>query len=129
MCFNEEKIVNEIIHFIRNYFKDNKLKGVVIGISGGKDSAVVATLFTKALGHDNVEGIWMPCNSNDEDYQDAKLLCNKLKINLNEFDLTNIYNLFNDNIDCNIKKTSLVDANINLKPRLRMTTLYYYAGI
>ena len=130
MTFNEEKIVNEIIIFIRNYFKENKLKGVVIGISGGKDSAVVATLFTKALGHDNVEGIWMPCNSNDEDYQDAKLLCNNLKINLNEFDLTNIYNLFNDNIEKqNVNPKYLIDANINLKPRLRMTTLYYYASM
>ena len=46
---NVEKITNEIIEFIRKYYKDNNLKGAVIGISGGKDSAVVAGLFAKAF--------------------------------------------------------------------------------
>ena len=65
---NIEKVTNEIIAFIRNYYQENHLKGAVIGISGGKDSAVVAGLFTKALGSENVVGIWMPCHSKDEDY-------------------------------------------------------------
>ena len=39
----------KIVKFIRKYFKDNKIGGVVIGISGGKDSAVTTALFTKAL--------------------------------------------------------------------------------
>ena len=124
----EEKTVNGIISFIKDYFNKNKLKGVVIGISGGKDSAVVATLFTKALGSNNVEGVWMPCNSSKEDYLDAKLLCNKLNINLNEFELSNIYHEFNHNVK-DISLECLGDANINLKPRLRMTSLYYLASI
>ena len=124
----EEKTVNDIISFIKDYFNKNKLKGVVIGISGGKDSAVVASLFARALGSNNVEGVWMPCNSSMEDYYDAKLLCDKLNINLNEFDLLNIYNAFNHNVK-DISLDCLNDANINLKPRLRMTSLYYLASI
>lgn len=48
--FNAKKTTNEIIKFIRNYYKENNLKKAVIGISGGKDSGVVAGLFAKALG-------------------------------------------------------------------------------
>ena len=65
--FDAKKVTNEIIKFIRNYHKENNLKGAVIGISGGKDSAVVAGLFTKALGRENVVGVWMPCHSKEED--------------------------------------------------------------
>ena len=127
----EKEIVDRIINFIRNYYKKNHLKGVVIGISGGKDSAVVATLFTKALGCNNVEGIWMPCHSSNNDYQDTKDLCKFLNINLNEFDLTNLYDEYVKNIkkNNNVQDNDLVDANINIKPRLRMSTLYYYASM
>ena len=69
-----EKVTNEIIEFIRDYYKKNNLKGAIIGISGGKDSAVVAGLFAKALGSENVIGIWMPCHSKDEDYLNALLV-------------------------------------------------------
>ena len=54
--FNVKKVTNEIIEFIKEYYKNNNLKGAVIGISGGKDSGVVAGLFTKALGSENVVG-------------------------------------------------------------------------
>ena len=47
--FNTKETVNGIVKFIRDYYKNNNLKGAVIGISGGKDSAVVAGLFVKAL--------------------------------------------------------------------------------
>lgn len=131
MEFKEKKIVENIIIFIREYYQKNHLKGVVIGISGGKDSAVVATLFTKALGSNNVEGIWMPCHSSKNDYQDAKDLCKFLNINLNEFDLTNLYDEYvkNIRINNNVQDNDLIDANINIKPRLRMSTLYYYASM
>ncbi len=48
--FNAQKEKDNIVEFIRDYFRDNHLGGVVIGISGGKDSAVVSGLFTEALG-------------------------------------------------------------------------------
>ena len=131
MEFNVEKTTNEIISFIKEYYQKNNLKGVVIGISGGKDSAVVASLFTKALGSENVLGLWLPCHSKEEDKKDALLLANYLGITLKEVDLTEIYDNFVNNIKSNnqIIDSDLIDANINIKPRLRMTTLYYYAAM
>ena len=70
--FNALEQTEEIINFIRNYYSVYNLGGVVIGISGGKDSAVVAALFTKALGAENVLGVTMPCHSKDSDKEDAK---------------------------------------------------------
>ena len=131
MNFNVEKVTNEIIEFIRDYYKKNKLKGAVIGISGGKDSGVVATLFTKALGSENVIGIWMPCHSKEEDKKNAYLLAKKLGIELKEHDLTATYDNYVKQIknDNNVSNDNLNDANINIKPRLRMATLYYYAAM
>ena len=129
--FNEEKVTNEIVSFIRKYYKDNNLKGAVIGISGGKDSAVVAGLFVRALGRKNVIGIWMPCHSKEEDYENAKLVANHFGFELKEFDLTKIYDSYVEQIKKNnlVNDNNLVDANINIKPRLRMSTLYYYAAM
>mgnify|MGYP003302665508 CR=1 FL=1 len=58
----------------QDYYKKNNLGGVILGISGGKDSGVVAGLFTKALGKENVIGVTMPCHSKDEDKIYAKLI-------------------------------------------------------
>ncbi len=65
--FDAQKETNNIIEFIRSYYKENNLGGAVLGISGGKDSGVVAALFTKALGKENVVGITMPCHSIPDD--------------------------------------------------------------
>ena len=126
-----EKVTNEMVNFIREYYKKNNLKGAVIGISGGKDSAVVAGLFTKALGSENVIGIWMPCHSKDEDYRNALLVSKTFGFELKEFDLTNIYDLYVNQIKevNDVSDEELVVSNINIKPRLRMSTLYYYAAM
>ena len=94
MNFNVEEQTNKIINFIRDYYQTNNLGGAVIGISGGKDSAVVSALFTKALGKENVVGLTLPCHSNSLDREDAKK-----------------------------------NSDINLKPRLRMASLYYMAAL
>ena len=129
--FNVEKVTNEIIEFIRDYYKKNNLKGAVIGISGGKDSGVVAGLFTKAIGPENVTGIWMPCHSKEEDKNNAYLVANHFGFELKECDLTNTYDNYIKGIKQNNEVTDIdmVDANINIKPRLRTATLYYYAAI
>ena len=132
MEFNVEKVTNEIIDFIRNYYKENNLGKAVIGISGGKDSAVVAGLFTKALGKENVTGIWMPCHSKEEDKENAYLLAKHFHFRLIEFDLTNTYDNYVEQIkngEVEVSDEDLIDANINLKPRLRTATLYYHAAM
>ena len=129
--FDVEKVTNEIIEFIRNYYKENNLTGAVIGISGGKDSGVVAGLFSRALGSKNVVGIWMPCHSNDVDYENAKKVSKKFGFKLLEHNLTNTYENYVKQIkEINkINDEDLIDSNINIKPRLRMMTLYYYAAM
>ena len=129
--FNVEKTVNEIIEFIRDYYKKNNLKGAVIGISGGKDSGVVLSLFTKALGSDNIIALWLPIHSLDEDYLDALHLANNLNVRFKTHDLTSIYDDYVEKIKDNnsVLDKDLLNANINIKPRLRMMTLYYYAAM
>ena len=130
--FDAKKASEEIIEFIRNYYKKNNVKGAVIGISGGKDSAVVAGLFTKAIGPENVMGIWMPCHSKEEDKKNAQLVADTFGFNLIDIDLTDMYDnyvaLYKD-VYPTLKEEDLNNSNINIKPRLRMATLYYNAAL
>lgn len=129
--FNAEKETNNIISFIRNYYQENNLGGAIIGISGGKDSGVVAALFTKALGKENIVGVTLPCHSKEEDKIDAKLISDYYGFDLINFDITNTFDTFKEELkglgDFNIEETK--NSDINLKPRLRMATLYYLAAL
>ena len=127
-----EKTAEDIIDFIRDYYKKNNLKGAVIGISGGKDSAVVAGLFSRAIGPENVQGLWMPCHSKEDDKKNAYLVAKKFGFDLKEIDLTGIYDNYVNEIKKaypEVRDNNLNDANINVKPRLRMATLYYNAAM
>jgi len=129
--FNVEYETNNIINFIRDYYKKNNLGGVILGISGGKDSGVVAALFTKALGKENVIGVTMPCHSKDEDKIDAKLVSDYYGFELINFDITSTFDTFKTELsnlgEFNDLETK--NSDINLKPRLRMSTLYYLAAL
>ena len=130
MKFNANIEVENIVKFIREYYKKYNLKGVVIGISGGKDSAVVAGLFTLAIGRDNVIGLTLPCHSNNQDRIDAEIVANHFGFELYKIDLTETFDTFkNSLIELNIKDKDTKDSDINIKPRLRMSTLYYIASI
>ena len=129
--FNAEKTTNEIIEFIRDYYNKYNLKGAVLGISGGKDSAVVSALFTKALGKENIVGVTMPCHSKDEDKLDAKLISDYYGFKLINFDLTNVFDTFKDELKNlgDFTSLELKNSDINIKPRLRMLTVYYLAAL
>lgn len=129
--FSAKVETEKIIDFIRKYYKDNNLGGVILGISGGKDSAVVSGLFSLALGAENVIGVTMPCHSRDDDKLDARLISDYYGFELINFDLTNVYNTFKEELNnlgvFNSEETK--NSDINLKPRLRMSTLYYLAAL
>lgn len=131
MNFDVKDTSNKIIEFIKDYYKENNLKGAVIGISGGKDSGVVAGLFAKALGKENVIGIWMPCHSKEIDKENAILVSKKFGFELIDHDLTNMYENYVNQVkeSINVTDQELYDANLNIKPRLRTATLYYYAAM
>lgn len=122
-----ENEVNLVIEWIKNYVESVGANGVVIGNSGGKDSAVVTGLCTKALGNDKVLTIAMPCSSIQEDIADAKLVADAFDVQMLTMDLTNTYSTLTSSIEQEIKTSIPNYSSINIKPRLRMTTLYAIA--
>lgn len=122
--FNAVEVKNKCVEWIRNFFKENgEGCNAVVGISGGKDSSIVAALCVEALGNDRVFGVLMP-NGEQRDIDMSLKLVKHLDI---------------DNITINIHpavlaikhevKPALQDhwsaqTSINLPARIRMTTLY-----
>jgi len=129
--FDAKKEAERVIEFIRDYYKKNNLGGVILGISGGKDSGVVAGLFTKALGPENVIGVTLPCHSKEEDRIDAKLVSDYYGFELINFDITSTFDAFKDELKSlgTFDELQTKNSDINLKPRLRMATLYYLAAL
>ena len=129
--FNAKKEKDKIVYFIREYFDKYDLGGVVIGISGGKDSAVVAGLFTEAIGPENIVGITLPCHSKETDKNDAKLVSDYFEFKMLNIDLTEVFDTFKDQINLigEFTEEQLKNSDINAKPRLRMLSLYYIAAL
>ena len=129
--FDAKKEAERVIEFVRKYYKENNLGGAILGISGGKDSGVVAAILTEALGKENVIGVTLPCHSKDEDKIDAKLVSDYYGFELINFDITSTFDSFKNELknlgDFNEEQTK--NSDINLKPRLRMSTLYYLAAL
>ena len=106
-----------------------KAKGVVFGLSGGIDSAVTAALSIRIFPQ-NALAIIIPCHSLEADTNDALDLINKFNISYKIIDLSKVYDSFiyllNDKEK--EKEGSFKLAEANVKPRLRMITLYYFAN-
>lgn len=120
--FDAVKVKNDCVEWIRNWFEHNgKGCNAVIGISGGKDSSVVAALCVEALGKDRVIGVKMPCGE-QPDIDDSNKLIKHLGIKsytINIWDaVTGLDNQFPTDIEISKQTT------INLPPRIRMATLY-----
>lgn len=123
---NIDLIEKKIIKFIKKYISDSGSKGAIIGISGGVDSAVVASLTVKAIGKENVLGLIMPCESSLTEIDDAIRFSEQLGIDYKVIDLTKTYLEFlKDNEMSNTCNLSFC----NIKPRLRMTTLYFHGSL
>jgi len=118
-----EKLVVDIQNWIGNYVKKAKADNVVVGLSGGIDSAVTAALCTNALGKEKMIGLGLPCGSISQDLKDSKLIAKHLEIGFKVLDLTSVYNTFLECVNYKIRREKLAIAN--LKPRLRMMTLYF----
>ena len=129
--FNAKKEVDNIVNFIKDYYDRNNLSGCVLGISGGKDSAVVSALMTKAIGKDNVVGLTLPCHSNEMDAIDAKKISDYYGFKLLNIDLTNTFDTFKEEILKlgKYNKEDYLNSDINIKPRLRMASCYYMAAL
>ena len=123
MKFNAEQVKNDIVEWIKEFFKHNgKDCKAVVGISGGTDSSVVASLCVEALGKDRVIGVLMP-NGEQSDIAYAEMLVQHLDIQYHIININNSVLHILDTMAVNNLHPS-VQTSINLPPRIRMATLY-----
>jgi len=121
--FDAKKTTEDLIQWIRNWFEENgKDCNAVIGISGGKDSSVVAKLCVEALGVNRVIGVLMPDGEqNDIDF--ARDLCDYLDIRNYEVNIGGSTAMVEASlIGAGINPTE--QTKVNMPARIRMTTLY-----
>lgn len=125
-----EKTVNEITSFIKCRVDEAKASGVVLGLSGGIDSSLTATLCVRALGRDKVLGVIMPTNFTPrEDVEDALKLADMLGIKTKFINIDDICEAFVKalKVDPNDPEAKIPLANI--RARIRMIILYFYANL
>lgn len=130
MDFNKDNlqmISDEIIDWIKSSLEKSGGDSIVLGISGGKDSSVVAALCARAIGKENVYGVILP-NGLQKDISFAYDLCQFLGINHVEVPLDEISKEFFNSLD-KLKDSNFIDeisdkTQLNLLPRIRMTILY-----
>ena len=123
MRFDVKKTTKEIVEWIRNWFEENG-KGckAVIGISGGKDSSVVAALCVEALGKDRVIGVLMP-NGEQSDIDCSKQLVAHLGIPNYIFNIKKaVDGVLEELQNCGVEASR--QTIVNLPPRIRMSALY-----
>lgn len=122
-----ETLVQKLCVWMKDKVIKAKAKGVVFGLSGGIDSAVVAALSIRILPQ-NTLAIIIPCHSFEADTNDALDLINKFNISYKIIDLSKVYDSLIYLLDDKEKEGSFKLAEANIKPRLRMITLYYFAN-
>ena len=127
--FQAAKVKEECVSWIRDYFENNGPEcNAIIGISGGKDSSVVAALCVEALGRDRVIGVLMP-NGTQADLDDAAAVVKHLKIkNITINIAQSVIGVYNGIANA-AKNGDFFDeiseqTRTNLPARIRMTTLY-----
>ena len=122
MLANPKRTKDEIVQWIRSYFESNGPGcDAVVGISGGKDSSVVAALCVEALGKERVVGVMMP-NGEQPDLDDSKQLIEFLGIRYAYTDISKAVSAVSDQVALNMNVSD--QTRINLPPRIRMATLY-----
>lgn len=133
-----EETYNRLIRGIKYYCETTNCNGFVLGVSGGKDSTVVAKLLVDALGKDKVFGVLMP-DGIQKDISDSYKICHLLDIDNQEVDIHYMYRELLQAIqnDCTQLDTAITmnhntysiteKAKTNILPRLRMTVLYAIA--
>ncbi|MCK8828296.1 NAD(+) synthase [Natroniella acetigena] len=123
---NYTKLEGQLVDWIRERVEEAGCRGTVVGLSGGIDSAVTAVLCQQAFPENNL-GLILPCYSNHQDAEDAKKLVDEFEINYQVFDLAATFDQLLTTVEGGQEVTKDM-AVANIKPRLRMTTLYYYAS-
>lgn len=120
--FEPEKVKNDCVDWIRQWFNNNGENcNAIIGISGGKDSSVVAALCVEALGAERVIGVLMP-NGEQSDITDSQKLIEHLNIKSYTINISDAMLAIKSNFPKDLEMSN--QTIVNLPPRIRMTTLY-----
>lgn len=119
---------DKIVKFIREKIEDAGAGGTVLGLSGGLDSSAAAFLCAEALGEENVLAVFMPEEgvTSPENFEDVKKIADELGIKLQNVEISPILGGVKDEIGFDEEEKI---ANANLKARIRMLILYYYANL
>ena len=118
--------------FITDWLKkqnaETQTNGFVFGLSGGVDSAVVAGL-SKLASPDKTLGIIMPCKSDPQDAVDAQAVADLLQLKTITVDLSDDYSFLAEKLSSSVLLEPSKVTLANIKPRLRMMVLYFYANL
>lgn len=117
-------LADDVARWMGRQVKQAGALGIALGLSGGVDSACVAGLARMAVGREGVVGAMMPCHSDPIDTEYALQVSDAFDIETVKIDLTPVY----DSLIASLPATEQRLAKANLKPRLRMTALYYVAN-
>jgi len=122
-----QQLTVKLVLWIREKVSAAGLEGVVFGISGGLDSSVMAVLCRRAFT-ENILGLLMPCHSCQQDEQYAIAVASKFSIPTRTIVLDDIYDSLLKILPLDAASSASQMAKGNLKARLRMLTLYFYAN-
>ena len=122
------QLVKKLVSWIRDRVTSAGCRGTVIGMSGGIDSAVAAVLCQRAFP-ENTLGVLMPCYSIPQDEEHARMAASKFSIPTRTVVLDSVYDALGEVLPDEAAELDVVHtARSNLKVRLRMLTLYYFAN-
>ena len=130
--FEAEQTRDALVRKIREFARDAGCRRVVLGISGGKDSSVAAALCARALGRENVYGVMLP-DGEQKDISDSERVCGSLGIQRRTVNIGAMHRALAEAIDESSRADGAFplafsrESDINVGPRLRMTTLRYIA--
>lgn len=120
-------VENALVDWLKSKVQKAGAQGAVVGMSGGIDSSVTSVLCKKAFS-EQVLGIIMPCYSDKQDDEDARKVVEKFDIEYISRDLGPVLDEFLITLEGKKSRADNKMAIANMKPRLRMITLYYYAA-
>ena len=123
-----EELAERLVSWIKDQVATCGCRGVVLGMSGGIDSSVLAVLSKRALPK-NVLGVIMPCHSNPEDEAHARAVADEFSVATEKVVLDSVYDALLTVLPAGDAGSGVLGlAKANLKARLRMLTLYYFAN-
>jgi NAD+ synthase len=115
-----------LVDWLRDKAREAGAKGAVVGMSGGIDSSVVAVLCKRAFP-DTMLGVIVPCHSIAEDMEHAELVAKKFGIPTETVTIDAVHDSLVSTLPADPNPGRKL-AEANLKPRLRMATIYFYAN-